>query len=198
MTPHCDFCADPWRRVILRLAEVPLASKLIARHYGIHKSTVVKAVRTARERGCIGGRRCEFCGVEISTRRVTCERRDCYLKAEKVRTRRRRAHFGRSEERAQRLGKHRRPPPGFVWPALPPNPRQRVTVAVVHAEPLPVLYPERLLGAGNKSLPARTKSRLAAGLMPLPAEVAVLPWRGAVAPPLCPTLGSLPFAKVAA
>lgn len=196
MTSHCSFCADPWRRVILRLAEVPLASKLIGRHYGIHKSTVVEMVRSARERGCIGGRRCEYCGTSIDTRRTICDKRDCWLKAERIRSRRRRAYYGKG--RTQKLGKHRRPPPGFVWPELPPNPRQRVTVAVVHAEPLPVLYPERLLGAGNKALPARTKSRLAAGLLPLPAEVAVLPWRGAVAPPLCPTLGALPFAKVAA
>lgn len=198
MSAHCTYCADPWRQVLLRLAALPLASHLIARQYGLHKSTVIKLVRDARTRGCLEPRKCWVCKAGISTRRTICDRRECYLVDEKQRSRRRRAHFGRSEGRSQKLGHHRRAPPGFVWPTLPPNPRLKTPLRPPAPASSPILHPEWLLGAGNRSAPVRSRARLAAGFMPLPSVVAVAPWRRPIAPPLCPTLGSLPRGRIAA
>lgn len=197
MTPHCDFCADPWRSVLLRLADFPLASHLIARHYGLHKSTVIKLVRDARARGCLGPRKCWVCKCNISTRRTICGKRECYLKDELVRSRRRRAHFGRSEKRSVKFGHQRRAPPGFVWPELPPNPRLKTPLTPREQDYGPMLYPETLFGVGNRTADVRVRARLAAGAMPLPG-VPVIPWQGAAIRPLCPTLGTLHHARMAA
>lgn len=194
---HCAFCAEPWRAVLIRLAATPLASHLISRHYGIHKSTVVKLVRDARERGCLGPRTCWVCGEAISTRRIICGNRECRRKDELVRSRRRRAHFGRSEVRRVKYGHHRRAPPNFVWPTLPPNPRLRTPLVPREVNYGPLLHPETLFGLGNRKAEVRGKARLAAGAMPVPG-MPVIPWQGGVAPPKCPTLGSLVYGRMAA
>lgn len=198
MSAHCDYCACPWRSVLLRLAAFPLASHLIARQYGLHKSTVVKVVRDARAKGCLPERQCWVCKEGISTRRTICTKRECYLKDELVRSRRRRGHYGRSEGRSLKLGHHRRAPPGFEWPALPPNPRLDTPLRPPQSEAPPVLHPEWLTGVGNRTATVRAKARLSAGFLVPASEVAVMPWRSHVAPPLCPTIGSLVHGRMAA
>lgn len=196
--PHCSWCSDPWRAVLLRLAAFPLASHLIARQYGLHKSTVVKVVRDARAKGCLPGRQCWVCKSGISSRRTICDKRECYLADELMRSRRRRAHFGRSEGRSLKLGHHRRAPPGFVWPVLHPNPRLDTPLRPPVPEAPPILHPEWLSGAGNRDATVRAKARLAGGCL-LPAqEVAVVPWRAPLAPPMCPVIGSTYHARIAA
>lgn len=196
MTPHCDFCAHPHRAVLVSLARQGLRPSVISRHYRMPQTSVTKVLGIARKRGCLGASLCPHCKGEISTRRVTCLKSDCMAKANSVRRKNRRATFGWAKGRPK-AQKDYRAPPAFIWPVLPPSPRGK-NGSPGWAADAPLKKPQALFGTGNRGRAARLKARSAAGFMLPSAEVAVLPWRAPVAPPLCPTIGSLHHARMAA
>lgn len=193
---HCQWCSDPWRAALIGLVAKGLRACVIARHYGLRKTTVSRVVLKGRAQGCLSGRTCQYCPASIGPRDQTCRAESCRYKASQYRRRSHRAVFGWDSRGRPRAPSKRRPPPTFVWPELPPNPRERL--ARTPMPPPLVLKPAVLFGLGNRTAGVKARARLAAGLLLPSASLAVLPWQGPVAPPLCPTIGSIAYGRMAA
>lgn len=197
MSAHCAFCADPYRAVLLSLVAKKLPLHVIARHYGIPRTSVGVVAQHGAANGCLPVRECS-CGVPISTRQDNCGAKECWTKAERQRVRLRRARHGWGKSGEQAAPKIRPEPAGFDWPVLPANPRARRERAPTPVLAPPLKHPTSLLGLGNRTADVKAKARLSAGYL-LPAkEVAVMPWRAPLAPPRCPTIGSLVHGRMAA
>lgn len=226
MTPHCDFCANPYRAVLIDLTRKGMRQAVIIRHYGLRPTSVKKLMSDARGRGCLGPPVCRYCPTTINPTRVVCEKRECRLANDRDCLRMRRARFGHHR-------KHKGPPrprpagiaepPDFVWPGLPPNPRERhvrVPSPVIGA---PIVHVASLLGVGAKPKAEReavVAAYVAAHPPVAPSRPMPVVQRDAsfwsqtrrldasarkrpvasfvVAPPLCPTLGSLQCERMAA
>jgi hypothetical protein len=169
--PHCDWCACPFRAVLLQVTRAGARPAVISRHYGLHLSTVSTVLQSARKLGCLPAPACTFCPRTVNVLGGICGASECRRAYERECKRLNRARYGRGS--APGAGRPRYiEPEGFVWPVLPENQRRqtgRVTPVVIRAPP--ILYPAFLRGEGNR--------------YPMQA-----PRNPLTAPPLAPTLCS--------
>lgn len=118
---HCDYCADPYRAVILSLVAQGIRPAVISRHYGLRYTTVVDTAAEARRKRCLPPPKCLYCPAVVTRLGGCCEAKRCVNLYGRDYMRKRRAHPGE-------YGKGRKPydaPEDFEWPVLPKNRRER-------------------------------------------------------------------------
>lgn len=134
MTPHCTYCADPWRAVILALVAKGIRPVVISRHYGLRPTSVVSLVAEAQKRHCIPRPRCRYCPAYVTRYGGCCQSKRCDRLYGRDYMRERRA----TGRHTARLGRQQYPEPeGFEWPALPRNPRERTLRRPPRRKPKP-------------------------------------------------------------
>lgn len=152
---HCSWCDDPWRSALIGLSRKGLRVAVISRHYGLRVSTVMSMLQDARRRKCLTPPKCKNCGVGISPQRVVCGKRACKSARDRDSMRLRRARFGSDRKgRVKQVGGLKEPH-DFIWPELPPNPRERNARAPSPIVGAPIVHVESLLGVGHKTKAVR-------------------------------------------
>lgn len=170
MNLHCSWCAEPWRSVLIGLSRKGLRVSVVVRHYGLRLSTVMSMLQDARRNGCLPPPTCLHCGVSIPSQRLICTKRACKSARGRDLMRLRRARFGANRRGRERVHGGHKEPHGFVWPELPPNPRERSGRAPAPIVGAPIVYVASLLGVGSKSKSERESAiaKYLAGAPPTP------------------------------
>lgn len=171
MTPHCEYCADEWRAVLIGLLRQGIRPSVVARHYGLARSTVASVGQDARRCGCLPAPTCLYCPAKVRNMGGVCKAEECRRTYYRLMRRQQRARHG--WKIGWRVADRRyKEPVGFAWPVLPRQWQGRgKRGAAVIVPALPIRYPHLLNGQGNRLQGAKPRNPLAA-------------------PPLAPTLGS--------
>lgn len=118
-TPHCAWCADPWRAVLLYALRQHVKAIAVADYYGLFRTTVVYLRVEATKRGCFD-MLCRFCPAPVFGHNRICNDPRC-KSANYV-------YMRRLQRRKWALGGRghvKMIPPGTVMLPLPENPRLR-------------------------------------------------------------------------